>query len=95
MHVKETSFQISLNERLFRCISRISISVVKQLRFVTAFFKNTSRSLLATFELIMDRALRGYVFVYGSKIQDIPKKSVVKALWHILLKVKTEWPIFF
>ena len=44
------------------------------------------------FELIMGRALRGYVFVYGSKIQDIPKKSVVKALWHILLKVKTEWP---
>ena len=43
--VKESSFQRSLNERLFRYISRSSMSVVKQLYYVTAFLSNTSPNL--------------------------------------------------
>ena len=44
--------------------------------------------LLATFELIVARALR-VMSLYGSNVKDI-KKSVVKTLLNIFLTVKTE-----
>ena len=51
------------NESCFSNISRVLISVVKQLCYKTAFLYNTSWWLLASFELIVARALQGYVFL--------------------------------
>ena len=78
MSFKESNFQSSSNERLFRYISGIFISILKQLMASGSFWTYFGQNLAG-------------LFIHGSRIQDIPKRSVVKTLLNILLPVKTEW----
>ena len=68
---EEVNFKKIWNERYFSYISRVFISVVKQLCYVIAFLLNTSQWLLTTFKLVVARSLQDY----ESKIQDIKKKG--------------------
>ena len=85
------TFSKSWNERFFRYIPRIFISVVKELRYVTDSLQNTFTWLLATFELIVTRALQVYVWLpkYNTRISE---KRVAETLLNIPFTVKTEYP---
>ena len=77
---------LNWNERLYSCISRVFISVVKQLCYITTFFKTRLDGYWKLLNLLWPEPCR-VMFVYGSKSQGIKKTLLI-----IFPTVNMEWP---
>ena len=87
--VKFSTTKKKWNERLFRYIPKVFISVVKAVLLCTSFSSKYLSMANGNFWTLWQEHS-----VYGSKIENTKKKkkNVVKTLLKIFLAVKTEWP---